>query len=278
MNGKTYRELYDIAVELTGSKFDAGQLFTHITAKRAQHLPFIGDKPAPPDAERLLRKMCDQRRSGVPLQYLLGEWEFYGLPLKVGRGVLIPRADTELLVDCALELMKEIKRPEILDLCAGTGCVAIAIAAHRKDANVTALEVSDTAFDYLTKNIALNSSGVYAVKEDLGVYRHLYPLDIITCNPPYIPAQTISSLQPEIWYEPRLALDGGKDGLDFYHAVSRLYKPQLRDGGWLCFEVGIGQSAQVAQIMEANGFTNIFTRDDLGGIPRVVGGAARCRI
>lgn len=261
-----------MAVRLAGSRFDAGQLFTHVTTKRVQHLPFVGDKPATEAQERLLVSMCEQRRSGVPLQYLLGEWEFYGLPIKVGRGVLIPRADTETLVDVALELLQEVPEPKVLDLCSGTGCVAIAIAHHISSAGVTALEISEAAFEYLLKNIQLNESAVTPVRGDLHDYIHSGRLDLITCNPPYIPAEVIATLQTEIWFEPRRALNGGKDGLDFYYAVSKMYRSQLNFGGWMCFEVGAGQSAQVAEILADNLFSEIFIREDLSGIPRVVCG------
>lgn len=272
MSGKSYQQLYEMAVRLVGSRFDAGQLFTHVTTKRVQHLPHIGKKPAPADQERILLRMCEQRRSGMPLQYLLGEWEFYGLPLKVGRGVLIPRADTETLVDVALEQMKGLTAPVVLDLCSGTGCVAIAIAHERPDAQVTALEISEFAYEYLLQNIALNEVAVTPVKADLNDYSHPGLIDLLTCNPPYIPAETIATLQTEVWFEPRRALSGGKDGLDFYHVISRLYYPQLREGGQICFEIGIGQSGQVAEILAANGYGGVAVSNDLAGIQRVVYG------
>lgn len=274
MNGRqlTYQELYNMAADTLDSRFDAGQLFTHVTQKRVQHLPHIGHKPVPPGQERILMKMCEQRRSGVPLQYLLGEWEFYGLPFKVGRGVLIPRQDTEVLVDTALELLRGLEGPSVLDLCSGTGCVAIAVSHTMPNAEVTALELSEFAFDYLLQNIALNECHVAPVRGDLHNYIHPGCLDMITCNPPYIPAETLSTLQAEVWFEPRRALSGGRDGLDFYHSISKMYRPQLKDGGWICFEVGIGQSARVMEILDANLYGDIFQRDDLNGIPRVVCG------
>jgi release factor glutamine methyltransferase len=274
MSGNSYQQLYQMAVSMVGSRFEAGQLFAHVTTKRVQHLPFIGEKPATEAEEKLLHRMCEQRRSGLPLQYLLGEWEFYGLPLKVGRGVLIPRADTECLVDAALDLMKGKEAPQVLDLCTGTGCVAIAIAHERPDAAVTALEISAFAYEYLLKNIALNEVAVTPVKQDLNEYKHPRRVDILTCNPPYIPAATIAALQTELWFEPRRALAGGKDGLDFYHVISRLYHAQLQIGGWLCFEVGIGQSEQVSEILADNGYRNIAVSNDVAGVPRVVCGEA----
>jgi release factor glutamine methyltransferase len=266
----TYLELYNMAVDMLDSRFEARQLFTHVTTKHVQHLSFVGARESQPGQERLLRRMCEQRRSGVPLQYLLGEWEFYGLPVKVGRGVLIPRGDTEILVDVALELMRGMDAPNVLDLCSGTGCVAIAIAHHNASARVTALEISEHAYSYLLTNIVLNHSTVMPIQADLHDYTHPRPLDMLICNPPYIPAHVISTLPKELSYEPRRALSGGTDGLDFYHAISGIYRGQLKPGGWICFEVGAGQSEQVSGILRDNSYTDIQARDDYAGIPRVV--------
>ena len=114
---KTYGSLLAAATQMLGSKFDAGQLFTHVTQKKLYHMSFLSDKPVPEKQADLLLRMVKRRLGGEPLQYLLGEWEFYGLPFKVGKGVLIPRAETESVVDAALDLLKDIKSPVILDLC-----------------------------------------------------------------------------------------------------------------------------------------------------------------
>lgn len=266
----TYGELHRMAAQQLGSAFEAAQLFTHVTSKRVMHLSFLKNKPVPDRDAELLRSLCGRRLRGEPLQYLLGEWEFYGLPLKVGSGVLIPRQDTETLVDTALACLKNIPSPRVLDLCSGTGCVAIAISHERPDADVTALEVSGAAYDYLIQNIRLNSSPVHPVLESLHEYRHTKPLDMVVSNPPYIPRQAIASLQTEVQHEPRRALDGGMDGLDFYRAIVRLYYPQLTPDGQICMEVGIGQSGKVCSILAENGYRDIGAANDLGGIARVV--------
>lgn len=272
MSGKpeTYGRLLEYAVGLLGSRFEAGQLFTHITQKKVYHMSFLAEKTVPGHQADLLIKMCRRRLDGEPLQYLLGEWEFYGLPFRVGKGVLIPRADTETLVDVALEVMKNLPEPNVLDLCSGTGCVAVAIAHNRPDALVTALEVSEAAFGYLRENILFNDSKVAAVKRDLKDYRHPSMLDILVSNPPYIPKETLATLQKEVSFEPRLALNGGSDGLDFYRMIARLYLDQIVKGGWICLEVGIGQSEKVAKILEDSSLRDIDVRKDYAGIPRVV--------
>lgn len=272
MSGKpmTYGELLNKATELLGSSFEAGQLFTHITQKRLFHMHFLSDKPAPGHQTDLLLKMCERRKNGEPLQYLLGEWEFYGLPFKLGKGVLIPRQDTEALVDKALELLKPVKYPKVLDLCSGTGCIAVAIAHNRPDADVTALEISDAAYGYLEKNISLNSVSVNPVKADLKDYSHPAALTMLVSNPPYIPKETLATLQAEVQREPRKALDGGKDGLDFYRLIAKNYLSQIAAGGWICLEVGRGQSGMVAKLLEEAGCAEISTHKDYNGIERVV--------
>lgn len=268
----TYGQLYKKAVECLGSAFEAGQLFTHVTNKQVIHLTSLRDKAAPPGAERLLHRLCERRKKGEPLQYLLGEWEFYGLPFRVGKGVLIPRQDTETLVDVALEKMQGISAPEVLDLCSGTGCVAIAFSHHFPTARVTALEVSRKAIRYLRENIDLNESAVRLVRADLHAYTHPRPLDMLLANPPYIPRDVIATLQKEVGYEPRRALDGGVDGLDFYRAIVQAYCRQVRPGGWICLEVGVGQSRKVRQIFAAEGLEQTGERGDYTGVPRVVWG------
>ena len=266
----TLKKLYAHARQLLEPRFEAVQLFEYVTKTRVHELAQKGDSPAARELSDTLTEMCGQRRAGVPLQYLLGEWEFYGLPFKVGRGVLIPRADTETIVDAALELLGRIRNPEILDLCSGAGCIAIALGHVRPAARITAVEKSPHAAGYLRENIKLNNSQVQPVEADLNDYKHPRPLDLVVCNPPYIPSGEIKSLMPELRYEPRTALDGGADGLDFYKIISKSCRDPLKPGGWLCFEVGINQASQVQSILEESGYESVKTYNDLAGIARVV--------
>lgn len=220
------------------------------------------------DSEQQLLSAVDRRLSGEPLQYILGEWEFWGLTFKVGKGVLIPQPDTERLVECALEQMKGNTNPKVLDLCSGSGCVAIALAYERPDAQVTAVELYDTAFNYLTENIKLNQANVKAVKYDVltapvgfGKY------DIIVSNPPYIAPSEASSLSAEVLAEPHEALFGGDDGLVFYRAINELWLPLLNKNGALLLEIGHAQAASVKEIFKGRQSSVI---KDYAGNDRVV--------
>ena len=166
-----------------------------------------------------LKKAIERRIKGEPLQYILGEWEFYSLPFIVGEGVLIPRPETELLVDLALKYAT--KESKIIDLCSGSGAIAIAIAKNT-GASLFALEKYEKALNYLEKNIALNKANVKVIKEDLFNFEPSEKFDIIISNPPYIKKADLASLQKEVRFEPMTALDGGEDGLIFYRHIAKL--------------------------------------------------------
>lgn len=272
----TWQTLYTLLRQTMPSAFEAEQLFTHVTGWHSHDLPRLTHQPVPPDQLRRLRRLMERRQEGEPLQYLLGEWEFYGLPFKVGEGVLIPRADTEVLVDVALEKIGNNPRPKILDLCTGSGAVAIALAHHVPAAEVAALELSAAAFAYLEENIRRNGGKVQAIHGDVFAYEPPVPQDLITANPPYIPTGELSDLQKEVQQEPAMALDGGPDGLSFYREITKRYTLFLASSGILCFEVGMGQAGVVAEIMRRNGLAAITVHKDLAGIDRVVAGARTC--
>lgn len=217
-----------------------------------------------------------KRISGYPLQYLLGEWEFYGRPFFVGEGVLIPRPDTEIVAEAALRAVKQIPCPAVFDLCAGSGCIGLTMALERPDSTVYAVEKSEKAFFYLQKNRERHrAENVTAVKGDIFAPDRL-PLpekaDLIVCNPPYITDSAMKELQAEVTHEPSAALSGGADGLRFYRFISPEYKPRLRAGGALVFEIGCDQQAAVEEILKAEGFLQVSATPDYGGNPRAVMG------
>ena len=222
--------------------------------------------------------LCGRRELGEPLQYILGEWEFYGMSLKVGSGVLIPRQDTETLVDIAVNKYKKTDGITVADLCAGSGCIALALEKHLRCGEVFAVEKSEQAAGYLRENLHLNSSAVQLVMGDVldgAVAESLPVCDLIVCNPPYLTAADMAGLQTEVTHEPAEALYGGEDGLDFYRAVTRIWKNRLKTGGALIYEIGMGQEDDVMQILVQHGFENVRCKPDPCGIMRCVMGTKK---
>lgn len=217
------------------------------------------------------QRVCD----GYPLQYIIGRWEFMGLEFYVGEGVLIPRADTETLVQAAMEAYNEMGKAGfyMADLCSGSGAVAISAAKLIKNARVEAFELSDKALEYLNCNNQLHGNAVEAVKADvLQSPNSGVQYDCITANPPYITSQDMERLSPEVKKEPHMALHGGQDGLVFYRGITGKWNDSIRSGGCILFEIGMGQHDDVAAILRDNGFRDVFFKKDLSGIIRVVGG------
>lgn len=218
--------------------------------------------------------LLGHRLSGEPLQYILGEWEFYGYKFKVGKGVLIPRDDTEVLLRLSLDFLKDKQNARVLDLCSGSGALAVAIAKET-DAEVYALEKSAEALPYLCENININKANIEVVAGDVFYCAEEFmdkSFDLIISNPPYIITDEIDTLQKEISFEPKTALDGGADGLKFYRGIIKDYTSKLKSGGMIAFEIGEGQFEDVKALMENAGVKNIDFKLDLGGIQRVVYG------
>lgn len=212
-----------------------------------------------------LKKAIERRLKGEPLQYILGEWEFYSLPFIVGEGVLIPRPETELLVDLALKYAT--KDSKIIDLCSGSGAIAIAVAKNT-GAKVYALEKYEKAFNYLEKNIALNNAKVTVIKEDIFNFSTNEKFDIILSNPPYIKTADLEDLQKEVKREPMTALDGGEDGLIFYRHIATL-KKHLNKGGKIMVEIGFDQAEAVQELFKKSGLLTEVHKD-LNGVQRVI--------
>ncbi len=268
-----YQAVLQNAQEPGSCAFDLSCLLEQVFGFDRFHLPSYGGQEASPAQEERFQTLCARYLAGEPLQYLLGEWEFFGLPFAVGEGVLIPRPDTETLVETGLSLLHGIPGPTVADLCAGSGCVGIALASQRPDAAVYALERSEQAFGYLQTNIEKNhAQGVQALLCDVLSPPALPPLDLVVSNPPYIPRCEMETLQPQVRHEPWMALFGGEDGYDFYRLLPALYLPRLKPGGAIAFEVGYNQAEQVSGLLTAAGYTGVGTGHDLAGIARVVYG------
>ncbi|MBQ4573129.1 MAG: peptide chain release factor N(5)-glutamine methyltransferase [Clostridia bacterium] len=217
-------------------------------------------------------EVIDRRKNGEPLQYILGKWDFYDLSFSVGEGVLIPRPETEILVDFALEKLKNVKNPVVYDLCSGSGCIGLTIAKHLKDAKVYLLEKEENALKYLLKNKDdLKLDNVFVINDDLfTVDLSLFPeCDLIVSNPPYIMTEEIDSLQKEVLFEPITALDGGIDGYDFYRCLADRWSGKVKKGGYIAMECGENQSKYIIELFNGKYIESNFIFD-FNNIDRVV--------
>lgn len=251
--------------------FEAKELFCKAFGREPVY--FDMDSYADDDKCRLLETLINRRISGEPLQYILEEWEFYSLPIKVGKGVLIPRQDTETLIDTAIEFYKDISSAAVIDLCSGSGCIGLALEKNLNIKKLVLVEKSQDALKYLKENVKLNNSRAEIIEGDVldeSVVQKLPNADLIVSNPPYLSGKDMMNLQKEVNFEPETALFGGYDGLDFYRKIARLYKSKLNTGGYLMFEIGINQESDVSDILIVNGYKNVRVKKDLCGVNRVV--------
>ena len=272
----TRQRLREAGVE--GAQLEARELLCHAAGKNREQ--FYRDMAlyAPDPVEEKLAALVERRLAGEPVAYLIGEWEFYGLTLDVTPDVLIPRMDTEVLAERAILLARAAgEGARVLDLCAGSGCVGLAVAANVPTCRVVLADISEAALKICKGNVRRNelNARVTCVQADAlqKPDAALWDFDVIACNPPYIPTGDLAGLDVSVRdYEPRSALDGGADGLDFYRAIAAQWGSALRLGGSLLFEVGINQAMDVAALLEGSGFEDIQSTQDTQGIPRVVEG------
>ena len=228
------------------------------------------------EVEQNAEELTRRRLSGEPVAYITGAWEFYGLPMTVTPDVLIPRMDTELLVDTAKELLTGRQMDaRILDLCCGSGCITCAIGHELPATRLVAVDISASALEICRKNIATNrlSSRAICVQADATSSPPLSmgQFDMIVSNPPYIASGEIMTLDPSVRdFEPIWALDGGSDGLKFYKAIIKYWKSLLRSGGALLFEVGEGQADAVKEMLLSGGFRSVSSKYDTLKVERVV--------
>lgn len=222
--------------------------------------------------EQHFRTLLDRRAQREPLQYILGTEAFYGLTFHVGPGALIPRADTETLCEKALEVLK--KEGTALDLCTGSGVLAVTIQSLRKDARVYASDLSENALTIAKSNAQLHHAPVQFFQGDLFAPLQGMIFDLIVSNPPYIPAADMALLQSEVLQEPHMALYGGEDGLFFYRRIACEAPAHLQENGWLCLEIGDTQARDVMNLLQPH-FDQIQLFHDLSGRPRVVRGRVK---
>ena len=298
------RELKSV---LEDTDADVAELVAYATEIKRKDLGLCLSQYVGEEQFEKLKNALEKRISGEPLQYILGEWDFYNLTFKVGEGVLIPRPETELLVDCSLEFLRnnfddapsekmyEMYRviygkdaarsdrytPAVLDLCSGSGCIGTTIAYNFENCKVFEIEKSRKAFEYLKQNIALYGlKNVTPFLDDvLTGCNHIVnsskiSFDLIVSNPPYIKSDEIPGLQTEVLREPEMALDGGVDGLLFYRAIAKRWIPKLKSGGLLIVECGEDEADDIMSIFAEKVPTscgNVFKKQDFSGIYRIVG-------
>lgn len=219
--------------------------------------------------------MARRRLSGEPIQYILGEWDFMDFTYKVGEGVLIPRPETELLVEYVVDSIKDIANPVVYDLCAGSGCIGLSIKKLRPDADVYLVEKSDKALMYLNENKDRlcdeldNTSVIQGDILQFDSFCNLPEADVIVSNPPYIKSEDIAALQSEVLREPHMALDGGDDGLMFYRYLVVEWSHKLKERGLMAFECGEDQAEDICRLFDKINFDNEIV-NDYNNIQRMV--------
>ena len=280
----TYNNLYlDTRARLKKAGIDAAQLearelVCYAADKSREQLYRDMHLYVSAELEKRVDDLVCRRLEGEPVAYIIGEWEFYGLPLNISQDVLIPRADTEVLAERGIQKAKEAgEGARVLDLCAGSGCVGLAVAANVPECRVVLGELSEGALRICKQNVRRNNLNARVTCLSVDAMEppaaSLWDFDVIVSNPPYIPTGDIAGLDHSVKdFEPHMALDGGEDGLDFYRFIAAKWKTALRLGGTLIFEVGIGQAPAVEEILALNGYEDIKTTIDSGEIWRVVEG------
>ena len=241
-------------------------------------LALHGEEEPSPERKAAFLQGVQERCARRPLQYILGEWEFLGLSLAVGEGVLCPREDTAVLVETLGQALQHTPPPRGVDLCAGTGAVALGLLQGNPDLSILCVEWSDQALPYLQENLRRYGQGrATARKGDV-----LSPafaasfsqgsLDFVASNPPYIATEELPTLQLEVQKEPALALDGGEDGLVFYRAIAQLWVPKVKPGGLVAVEIGETQGPAVRELLQQAGLLHVEIEQDWAGLDRVVWG------
>lgn len=263
---------------VTSAQMEAREIVCYAADKSREQLYRDMSLYVSSDLEHRVDELVQRRLAGEPVAYIVGEWEFYGIPLDISPDVLVPREDTEVLADRAIRKTLDAgEGARVLDLCAGSGCVGLAVAANAPECRVVLGELSESALRLCKQNVRRNGLNARVTCMSVNALEPpsaaLWDFDVIACNPPYIPTDVIDTLDISVReYEPRMALDGGEDGLDFYRFIAAKWKSALRLGGTMAFEVGYDQAEAVEQILLENGFENIITTPDTQGILRVVEG------
>ena len=259
--------LYDAEKILSDAGIDDAEFECRLLAERFLRIPMSRSAymkteqlDSMPDFGEFTRAL-EKRATRYPIQYIIGEWEFYGLRMKVNESCLIPRPDTELVAERAItELKKMPKKAEFrcVDLCTGSGCIAAAVMSQVKNASFTLVDISKSALDIAKENMELNGLLTRTTLVEADVMSEIFhseKFDLVTANPPYIPSEVMQTLEPELEHEPRIALTDEGDGLSFYRDIINLYKYALTEDGVIVLEHGCDQYEKVREIAEENGMS-----------------------
>lgn len=249
---------------------DAALLLSSLTGLAPLSLRLNSDMELDDAMLTKYQALVARRLQRVPVQYILGETYFCGRRFQVDARVLIPRPETELLCEWALDLLRNASSPRILDLCCGSGCIGLTLKAERPDAAVTLSDISSDALAVASINAQALSLDVALCQRDLLDHFTKSSMDLIISNPPYIPSEECSMLQPEVLKEPLLALDGGTDGCDLYRRIIHSARSVLSPGGLLLMETGIHESFRLSSLLLAEGYAYVETRKDYGRIDRMI--------
>lgn len=254
-------------------KNKARMLLEKTLNKSKEYLMIYDNKQITPQERDNYIKNIKRLISGEPLQYIIGKQEFMKLNFLVTKDVLIPRQDTEILVEEVINIAKNIQNPVILDLCTGSGAIAVSLAKYIDNAKIFATDISSKALDIAKRNAEFNGvkNSIEFIESNLFNKIKDLKFDIIVSNPPYIETEIIKTLPKDVQNEPKLALDGGKDGLDFYRKISKEAITFLNRQGYLCLEIGYNQKIAVKKILEEQKrYVNIYCKKDLCENDRVI--------
>ncbi len=281
----TVREAYAYTIktlsvnEELSPVFEARILFEELFGLTRLKLAGQSEREFTAEEKVILDSAAAKRLSGVPLQYITGKWSFMDREYYVGEGVLIPRDDTEVVVREFYDGIKNIHTPKLADLCSGSGIIALTLSGLLPESSIAAIEKEDAAFEYLKRNTELHKAeNVTIIKGDIFVCHEDFEnesLDGVISNPPYIETDVIPQLQTEVQSEPKTALDGGADGLDFYRCIAEKWLPKLRCGGIIAVETGETQAMAVSELFEQGGAENIRVIKDIQGLDRVIYGTKK---